>query len=161
GAFADSATLPEKPLRLLTVIVDVAEWSWERDIAVGLAETPKSTTLSVITTSRLREPLTPVTWMVQVPATVPAFAVTAEDPVPPDPKEIVVGLMEMPAPLGTLGDTVPESVTLPANPPLLLRVIVNEPEVPDCNVRVLGLEDSAKSELTVCTFSLVFGSWGL
>ena len=64
GAFADSATLPEKPLRLLSVIVDVAEWLWERDIAVGLAETPKSTTLSVITTSRLREPLTPVTWMV-------------------------------------------------------------------------------------------------
>ena len=69
--------------------------------------------------------------------------------------------MEMPAPLRTFGDTVPESVTFPANPPLLLRVIVNEPEVPDCNVRVLGLEDSAKSELTVCTFSLVFGSWGL
>src|SRR6266568_903049 len=64
GAFADSATLPEKPLRLLSVIVDVAEWLWERDIAVGLAETPKSTTLSVITTSRVREPLTPVTWMV-------------------------------------------------------------------------------------------------
>lgn len=70
----------------------------------------------------------------------------------------MVGLMEMPAPLRTFGDTVPESVTFPANPPLLLRVIVNEPEVPACNARVLGLEDRAKSELTVCTFSLVLGS---
>ena len=42
GAFADNATLPENPLRLLTVIVDVAEWSWERVIAVGFAETVKS-----------------------------------------------------------------------------------------------------------------------
>jgi len=42
GAFADNPTLPENPLRLLTVIVDVAEWSWERVIDVGFAETVKS-----------------------------------------------------------------------------------------------------------------------
>ena len=39
---ADNPTFPENPLRLLTVIVEVAVWPWERVIDVGFAETVKS-----------------------------------------------------------------------------------------------------------------------
>ncbi len=91
-------------------------------------------------------------------AVVPALIVSVDEPDPPDASEILVGLRAVFAPLERLGDVVAERVTVPANPPLLLTLIVEAPETLACKVNDAGLAYRAKSEPTVCTFSLVLGS---
>jgi len=57
-------TLPEKPLTLVNVNVEVLEDPIEMDSEVGLAATPKSTMSTETVTARVRLPFVPVTRMV-------------------------------------------------------------------------------------------------
>src|SRR2546425_7564622 len=64
ATFAVRLTLPEKPLTLVKVNVEVPEDPIEMDSEVGLAATPKSTISTETVTARVRLPFVPVTRMV-------------------------------------------------------------------------------------------------
>ena len=64
ATFAVRLTLPEKPLTLVNVNVEVPEDPIEMDSEVGLAATPKSTMSTETVTARVRLPFVPVTRMV-------------------------------------------------------------------------------------------------
>jgi len=64
ATFAVRLTLPEKPLTLVKVNVEVPEDPIEMDTEVALAATPTSTISTETVTARVRLPFVPVTRMV-------------------------------------------------------------------------------------------------
>ena len=70
--------------------------------------------------------------------------VRVELPVPPDERE--TGLTEK-AVVGPMGETAAERVTLPEKLLRLLRLMVEVPEEPACNVRDVGFAEIEKSGL--------------
>jgi hypothetical protein len=62
-----------------------------------------------------------------------------EVPVPPEERMIDAWLNEAEGPLG---ETEAAMLTLPVNPPRLVRVIVDVPEAPGVNARPLGLAET-------------------
>ena len=64
GVVAESWTVPENPLTDDAVIVEVPEVPAKNVRELGLAESVKSTTLTMMVTAWVSEPLVPVTVMV-------------------------------------------------------------------------------------------------
>jgi hypothetical protein len=162
-------TDPENPLRLVRVRVAVPG---EPDCIVmldELLEMLKSgviTTLTVTLVVWVRDPLVPVTVTVKVPV-VDDETVRVEEPDPPEERETLVGLREAVKPEG---ETVEESDTVPMNPPWLVRLMTEAPDVPDWMVRedglldmlkfvVGGLTDTSCDEVPVSPFESVTVSW--
>ncbi len=124
GPDTDSEMVAEKPFRPLRVIVEVPEDPARTDME-GLEVIVKSTTLTVMITERVREPLVPVTFTLYVPWTV-AVTVTTADPVPPATR-LIVGLLSEDVNPG-VDDAV--SVIVPENPFTLERLMSDVAGIP-------------------------------
>lgn len=68
-------------------------------------------------------------------------------PPPPDASVRLVGLRDT---AGPAGEMVAESVIVPAKPPTLASVIVEEPEAPGAIRSVAGFDEIAKSGVAGC-----------
>ena len=84
-----------------------------------------------------------------MPIGVVGCVVTAsvEAELPPAVRVIEVGVSETPGPLGEI---LAERLIAPANPPLLVNVIVDDPEPPGIIRKAEGLDEMAKSGGTGC-----------
>ncbi len=139
-------TLPEKPLRLVRVIVEFPANPCTMLKVVGLEDMLKSgpTTVTATVAEWESDPLVPVTVTVYVPA---ALAVVGEkvrtkEPVPPAARVTVVvaGLKGRPA-----GEETLFRVTVPAKPFRLARLIVDVVEDPWTTETEAGVAPILKS----------------
>jgi len=141
-------TLPEKPLRLVSVIIvclsEATGMAWK----VGLSAMVKSPDAELVTVTAMLvlcdiEPFDPVKIAVYVPRAVEDVVdtVRTEVPVPPDVRVMVAEARLTVSPAGTETDR----VTVPVKPLRLVRVAVEVAEVPCATPRVLGLTVREKS----------------
>jgi len=131
-----SATVPVKPLMGATMIVEVAVAPERIVTLVGLAVIEKSCgalTVTVTVAERDSVPLVPVTVTVKVPAVVPVHDSVE---VCVAPRTTLVGLRVHVSPAG---DTVEVRATVPVKPLTGATLIVDVPEPPETNVKLVGL----------------------
>ena len=153
GALAESVTVPVKPLRKVTVIVDVPRDPLLIVNDVGDAEIEKSgmVTCTVKLMVWLNDPLVPVTLTgyVPLPVLLGTFMFSVDRP----DVEIEVGLRSAVQPFGA----VVESVIVPVKLLRKVIVIVEVPEDPLMIVNVAGDADSEKSGVTEAVKLVVTG----
>ncbi len=133
----DRLIVPEKPARLLTVMMVVAGLPACTVTVLALDDTVKSPTPMVIVVVWLRGPLVAVRVTVYVPC-VDELKVHVELAAPPDVNGKADGAHETFRPVEGLTDSVSE--TLPAKPPRLVRVTVEDPLPPDWNATLAGFD---------------------
>jgi hypothetical protein len=143
--------VPANPLRLATVIVEVALDPNCTFCELGLAAIAKSgvggwTTVKVATVWCDRLPLVPVTLTPKVVVGVPKVVTndTVAFPVPPELSVTVFGLTLQVGQLGQSGGGEVERLTVPANPKLV-STIVEVAVDPACTFCELGLAVMEKS----------------
>lgn len=138
-------TTPANPLREVTVMVEIPEELEANVMLEGLADREKSgvpvlETVTVTVVECDRDPLVPVTCIVNVPVElVPTVSVAVPEPV------MLVGLMIAPIP----GDGLTEKETSPLNPLIDVTVMVEVPEEPLTRARLEGFALMAKSGVPV------------
>ena len=143
-------TLPEKPLRLVSVIIvclsEATGMAWK----VGLSAIVKSPDAELVTVTAIlvlcdSEPFDPVKITVKVPRGVDDMVdiVRTEVPVPPDERVTTAEVKLAVSPAGTVTDR----DTVPMKPLRLVRVAVEVAEVPCATLRLLGLTVREKSGL--------------
>jgi len=116
----DSVTVPVKPVRLVTVIVDVAAALASAVTLVGLAATLKLAPVDRVTVAVwVRPELEPVTVIVYVPA---AEGVHVNVDVPEVPRTTLVGARAQLMPVA--GEVATVRLTVPVNPFRLVTVTV-------------------------------------
>ena len=126
----DRFTVPAKPLKLASVMVDCPDDLGVSVMEFGTAERAKSgPAYSVTVVTCTIGPLTPVTLMLYVPGDVELLTEMSrlEVPVPPEDKGTMLGVSVAETPAGS-GPA--DRVTSPEKPPTLARVIEDIPEDP-------------------------------
>ena len=134
----DRATVPANPAMLLSVMVDVPDPPALKLNVVGLDEIVKSPMPTRMVVECDSGPLVPVTVTVYVPR-VEELKLHVDEAEPPEVKERIDGLQDALRPADGLIDC--ERLTLPANPPRLVNVMVEVPLDPDGKFTVVGLAD--------------------
>ena len=134
--------MPENPLSDDAVIVEVPGDPAKNVRELGLPTSVKSTTLTVIATACVREPLVPVNVIVYVPG-VEEFSVQVELAVLFTVSERLVGMQFTGSPV--VGETVEVRETVPANPLTLCNVTTEDAELPADRVMDVGLAEMLKS----------------
>ena len=141
GLVADSVTGPVKPLRAVTVIVEVPEEPLRIVKDAGDAEIEKSAevTCTFTLTVWTKDPFVPCTTTEYCPLLTPLGTVMFNVDEPGVKMELWLRLAVQPA------GAVVESVIVPTNPLRAVTVIVEVPEDPLLIVREAGDADSVKS----------------
>ena len=132
-------TVPLKPCRAVTVIVDVPAVPATTVTLVGLAAIVKSWTVKVTAAECDSVPLVPVTVTVYVPA----LPVHDSVEVPEVPRVTLVGVRVQARPVA--GETAAVKLTVPVKPWTEPTVIVEVPEAPASTVTLVGLAVTVKS----------------
>ncbi len=146
-------TVPVKPLTLVRVMVDVPEEPTWTVMTVGFAVMLKSVHVTVTVSDWGGvEGLVPVTVTVKLPV---AEQVTVRMDVA-DPPDVRVTLAALSVRVRPAGDEVAVSVTVPANPPWLVTVMVEVPDSPTERVRVFGLAATLK---VPCGTTVMVAEW--
>ena len=143
-------TVPEKPFRLVTLMLDVAEEPWVIVRLEGFAEMENEPWEPVTVTETTMEwvvvPLLPVTVTAYEPGGVEVEVETVRTEVaePPGGRETKLGLTVAAM---VVDETVSVRVTVPENPLRLVRTMVEDTDEPAATVRFAGFVEIAKSGL--------------
>jgi hypothetical protein len=150
GTVSLRLTVPLKPLRAPTVIVEFASRFVSTAALVGVALTLKSTPATVTVVEDEREPEVPATVIIALPVWEPAVIVRVAFCFPPTPRLTVLGVKLVTNPHAQ-PLTVALRFTWPLKLPRLVTVIVEFNDLPAGMASAVGLADRLKP----CTCTVI------